>query len=142
MFSELIILSLWLNNHENINSKTYYATLNTQNNENKNNNTAVAVYYARAMLRLNIEDVLPQLRKAYTQQQAKQNTAVVSNLTAYPNPTQNTLTIVSNQPFESGSMLIIENTIGNTLQQFNLPVNNNNFSFSTLSYQMGFIVVS
>src|SRR5690606_18448035 len=58
-----------------------------------------AVYYARAMLRLNIEDVLPQLRKAHQQNSNVKNNIAPSLLSVSPNPATNTATFKCNISF-------------------------------------------
>ncbi len=90
-----------------------------------------AVYYARAMLRLNIEDVLPQLRKAHHQNNIVKNNAAPSLLSVSPNPATNTAIIKSNTPFIKGSILRLENTLGHVAKSYKLPEGVSNFLINT-----------
>ncbi|MCB8930556.1 MAG: hypothetical protein H6535_05585 [Bacteroidia bacterium] len=87
----------------------------------------IAVYYARAMLRLNIEDVLPQLRKAHQQNSNVKNNIAPSLLSVSPNPATNTATFKCNISFAKGSTLIIENALGHIIKSYYLPENTSSF---------------
>lgn len=91
----------------------------------------VAVYYARAMLRLNIEDVLPQLRKAHQQSNSVKNNTAPSLLIVSPNPATNTAIIKSNTPFIKGSILRVENALGHVAKSYKLPENVTSFLINT-----------
>jgi hypothetical protein len=69
-------------------------------------NIRVAVYYARAMLHINVEDVLPQLRKAHQQNQPATKNQIKS--TVKLQPILQSIAILSNQPFGSNARLQIE----------------------------------
>ncbi|MBV6454194.1 MAG: hypothetical protein FNNCIFGK_01441 [Bacteroidia bacterium] len=96
-----------------------------------------AVYYARAMLRLNIEDVLPQLRKAHQQNQPALKNQIKSSYKLSPNPAKSYVTILSNQPFGDNSRLIIENLVGNKVAEFTLSANYATYTFNTSSLVNG-----
>ncbi|HMR47553.1 MAG TPA: right-handed parallel beta-helix repeat-containing protein, partial [Bacteroidia bacterium] len=91
----------------------------------------VAVYYARAMLRKNVEDVLPQMRKAYQQNQPALSNQIKSAIKLNPNPANGYVTILSAQPFADKCILVIENTLGNKVAQYNIAANSISYSFNT-----------
>lgn len=91
----------------------------------------VAVYYARAMLHINVEDVLPQLRKAHQQNQPATKNQIKSTVKLQPNPANSIVTILSNQPFGSNARLQIENTIGNNVTEFAISANSTSYTFNT-----------
>ena len=96
-----------------------------------------AVYYARAMLRLNIEDVLPQLRKAHQQNSNVKNNIAPSLLSVSPNPATNTATFKCNISFAKGSTLIIENALGHIIKSYYLPENTSSFLINTSAFGSG-----
>lgn len=96
-----------------------------------------AVYYARALLRINVEDVLPQLRKAHQQKDNVRNSVKASSLITIPNPTTNNAVIKSNTSFVKGSTLIIENSLGIVVKSYKLPENVSDFSINTSEFVSG-----
>ena len=66
-----------------------------------------AVYMARAMLRIDVHDQLPQYRKSNRPKAVK---SVINSVVVYPNPTSNEITIFSNQPFLNSEFKIYNST--------------------------------
>ena len=76
-----------------------------------------AVYMARAILRIDVHDQLPQYRKASRPKPVK---SFLNSIIAYPNPSSNAMTLYSNQPFQKSDIRIF-NSVGEQVKFMNLP---------------------
>ena len=85
-----------------------------------------AVYMARAMLRTDVHDQLPQYRKS---NRPKVTKPITNTVVVYPNPTTKDVTLFSNQPF-SQSELRIYNSFGEQIRFIVLPDQQSIFNVS------------
>lgn len=92
-----------------------------------------AVYMARAMLRIDVHDQLPQYRKANRPKGVK---SITNSVVVYPNPTTDIVTIFSNLPFVE-SELRIYNSYGKELRLLKISDQQNMFNFSLDEFPSG-----
>lgn len=99
-----------------------------------------AVYWARAILHLDIIDKLPPMRRAQLQQIQKPK--VNSDLDKiFPNPSSNSVTFFSVNNFGKHDLIEIINALNEVVLKFNLPEEENNFTFETSNLPNGIYFV-
>ncbi|MBL0051202.1 MAG: T9SS type A sorting domain-containing protein [Bacteroidetes bacterium] len=80
-----------------------------------------AVYWARAILHIDVVDILPPFRRGKPK---NATTTIIENaLTYYPNPANNILNIASKNKFTIDSRIIIKNQLGQIVIAHELPFN-------------------
>lgn len=92
-----------------------------------------AVYMARAMLRIDVHDQMPQYRKANRPKGVK---PITNSVVVYPNPATDIVTIFSNLPFVE-SELRIYNSYGKELRFIKIPDQQNMFNISMDEFPSG-----
>ncbi len=96
-----------------------------------------AVWIMRARLHLDIEDDMPQFRRANTQMQNVRANTTESNFDLVPNPSNSFTTLVSKIKFEEKDRLEIADAVGEVLVRHQMPKDEKVFSFRIASLKTG-----
>nr|MBK9650620.1 T9SS type A sorting domain-containing protein [Bacteroidota bacterium] len=94
-----------------------------------------AVYIARAMLHVTVEDVLPPLRRK--NKANLKNIQIENAIKLIPNPAKYEVQIVSKTKFDTGTFVEIVNTLGSIILKKKINTGDFNFSIDISSLQSG-----
>jgi hypothetical protein len=96
-----------------------------------------AVYWARAILRLDINDELPALRKSHANQQTSAPNEIVQTEKLVPNPATDVVTLNSNEPFGDNELITVFNFLQQKIIEYKLPDKQKQFVFDTTNLLQG-----
>jgi hypothetical protein len=100
-----------------------------------------AVYWARAILRLNVLDELLPYRKSRNIKQEFERSILSVSDKLYPNPATNDVTFVSHDHFDVGEVLEFYNEFNELICHYNLPKDASLFKFNVSNLNAGVILV-
>lgn len=100
-----------------------------------------AVYWARAILNLDVADVLPPMRKAHSNNQSLLSTPVSEHETLIPNPAFGGVSFIGIQAFGINDVLTIFNGLLQKNMEYKLPMGQLQFSFDVSTLQQGIYFV-
>ena len=99
-----------------------------------------SVYWARAILHLDVEDELPLMRRAHHEQLLNTNDRIINDK-LFPNPTNSFVTFTSLSEFGSDESIEIFNSLLQSVAKYKLPKMGNNLKFDTVYLQQGIYLV-